>query len=63
MGIFYRDSNGAERIMEITICFTRLSWYIGILIKLMKGNKVMAKNKKYILFSDGSGLEYINPNK
>jgi hypothetical protein len=28
----------------------------------MKGNKIMAKNKKYILFTDGSGLEYINPN-
>ena len=49
--------------MEVTICFTRLSWYIRTLIKLMKGNKIMGKNKKYILFTDGTGLEYIYPNE
>jgi hypothetical protein len=29
----------------------------------MKGDKIMAKNKKYILFTDGTGLEYIYPNE
>lgn len=50
-------------MMEVTICFTRLSWYIRTLIKLIKGNKIMAKNKKYILFTDCTGLEYVYPDE
>ena len=48
-------------MMEVTICFTRLGWYIRTLIKLAQGNKIMFKNKKYIGFTDCTALEYIYP--
>ena len=48
-------------MMEFTVCFTRLGWYIRTLIKLVQGNKIMFKNKKFVGFTDCTGLEYIYP--